>query len=347
MTSRTSAASLLAALLATVAVAQDDTVHLINGTSVTGVRVTSFDVRALKYTKGSATETVSSDQVAKVELKKFADVYRRGLRDPDLMLTVAREKLADKELLLAQLGFVGAAAQFFDADKPGEAVGALEEMQKAIPEAGVLPEVYRQKFEFYMGQGAKGVGSAAQVAKKYQQDANSNAWPAGFMVEADFFASLADRKDPKDFQTKLKAIVSKAGGNYPVVANRASIELAHSLRETKDVDGAQRLYDEVSKKDTADSSSRAGAYLGLGKILMDKSSAGDKESFKKAMLLFLRVRLETKDAWPSLHAEALYHAILAAQKWQGPEFGLVMARCKRLLNDEFGGTEWAEKAKQR
>lgn len=347
MTPRLPVASLLAALLAASAVAQDDTVTLINGTVVSGVRVTSFDIRSLKYSKGSATETVASDQIAKVELKKFADVYRRGLKDPDMMITVAREKLAEKDLLLAQLGFVGSSAQFFDDGEAGKAVGALEEMQKAIPEAGVLPEVYRQKFEYFMGQGAKGAASAALVAKKYQSDATSNAWPAGFMIEADFFAALADRKDPKDFQGKLKTIASKAGGNYPVVANRASVELAHSLRETKDVEGAQRLYDEVSKKDTADSSSRAGAYLGLGKILLEKSSAGDKESFKKAMLLFLRVRLETRDAWPSLHAEALYHAILAAQKWQGPEYGLVMGRCKRLLADEFGDTEWAEKAKQR
>lgn len=346
MTFRPPVASLLAALLAATAVAQEDTVTLITGTVVSGVRVTSYDIRSLKYTKGSATEQVSSDQVGKVELKKFADVYRRGLRDPDMMITVAREKLAEKDLLLAQLGFVGSAAQFFDANDAGKAVGALEELQKAIPEAGVLPEVYRQKFEYYMGQGAKGAQSAAQVAKKYQSDAMSGAWPAGFMVEAEFFAALADRKDPKDFQAKLRAIASKAGGTYPVVANRANVELAHSLRETKDVDGAARLYEDVLKKDNADSSSRAGAYLGLGKILMEKSSAGDKDAFKKAMLMFLRVRLETKDAWPSLHAEALYHAILAADKWRGPEYGLVMARCKRILSDEFGESEWAQKAKR-
>ena len=65
-----------------------------------------------------------------------------------------------------------------------------------------------------------------------------------------------------------------------------------------------------------------------------------------ALLLFLRVRLETTDAWPSLQAEALYHAILAADKWRGPEYGLVMARCRRLLSEEFRETEWAEKAKR-
>lgn len=333
-------------LAAAPVVAQDDVIHLVNGTTVTGVRVTGWDIRNVKYNRGSVGEQTASDQVAKVELKKFADVYRRGLRDPDLMLTVAREKLGDKDLLMAQLGFVGAAAQFFDGGKPAEAAGALEELQKAIPEAGVVPEVYRQKFEYYMGLGAKGASNASQVAKKYQADANANAWPNGFMIEAEFFVALADRKAPKEFQSQLKAVVGKASGNYPIIANRANIELAHSLRETKDSDGAQRIYDEVSKKEGADGSSRAGAYLGLGKILLEKTAAGDKESFKKALLLFLRVRLETKDAWPSQQAEALYHAMLAADKWRGPEYGLVMARCRRLLNDEFSDTEWAEKAKR-
>jgi hypothetical protein len=341
---RLSVVGLLAALALPVA-AQDDVIHLVNGTSVTGVRVTAFDIRNVKYTRGGAAEQTPSDQVARLELQKFADVYRRGLKDPGLMLTVAREKLADKDVLLAQLGFVGAAAQFFDNDQPGEAVGALEEMQKAIPEAGSVPEVYRQKFEYYMGLGGKGVGNAAQVAKKYLTDANQSAWPNGFMLEAEFFV-LSDRKDAKDFQSKLKAVVGKASGTNPVVANRANVELAHSLRETKDSDGAQRIYDEVLKKDGVDGSSRAGAYLGTGKILLEKTAAADKESFKKALLLFLRVRLETKDAWPSLQAEALYHAILAADKWRGPEYGLVMARCRRLLSDEFGETEWAAKAKR-
>jgi hypothetical protein len=346
MTFRLPAATLLAALLAVPAAAQDDVVTLHNGTVLTGVKVVSFDIRSLRYTKGSTTEQVSSDQIARVELKKFADVYRRGLRDPDLMLTVAREKLADKDLLLAQFGFVGASAQFFDNNEPAKAVGALEEMQKGIPEAGLLPEVHRQKFEYYSGQGAKGAANAAAVAKKYGQEALTGGWPGGFAVEAEFFTALAEAKDPKDYQSKLRAVAQKAGGNMPLVTNRANVALAHSLRETKDVDGAQRIYEDVVKKDSVDSSSRAGAYLGIGKILLERAAPGEKDKFKQAMLLFLRVRLETKDCWPSLQAEALYHAILAAQKWQGPEFALVMGRCRAVLNAEFGGTEWADRAKR-
>lgn len=339
---------LLAVLLAAPIAAQDDTITLNNGTVVTG-RVTSFDVRNLKYTKGSSTETISNDQIAKVELRKFKDAYARGLRDPDVMLTQARELLQDKNVLMAQFGFVSAADQWLQSgtnEDAGKAMGALDELVKAAPEAGLVPEVHRMKFEYYLGLGAKGAQSAATVAKKYQSDAVAGAWPNGLAVEAEFFLALAERRDPKEFQNKLRSIVAKAGATNPGVATRANVELAHSLRETKDLDGARKIYEEVVAKDKVDESALAGAYLGLGKILLETASAADKDAFKSALLMFLRVPLATKNAWPGLKAEALYHATLAAEKWRGPEFGFVIAKCKRVLADEYGSSEWAERARR-
>jgi hypothetical protein len=329
------------------AAAQEDRVTLANGTTVDGVKVVSFDIRDLRYTKGSSNESVTTDQVVKVELGKFKDVFRRGMRDPDLMLTLAREQLKDKNLLLAQLGFVGAAAQFFDSNQAQQAVTSLDDLQKGIPEAGMLPEVYRQKFEYYMGLGSKGAANAKKVAEKYRMDATGGAWPAGLVVEAEFFGAMADRAnggDPKEFQSKLRTVIGKAGSN-PIVANRANVQLANSLRESKDVEGARRIYEDLAERDGVDSSTRAGAYLGLGMLLLDKASGGDKEAAHAALLMFLRVRLQTKDAWPSLQAEALYHAVLAADKWRGSEYQTIMARCRGVLFSEFGNSEWAERAK--
>lgn len=341
-------AATLSALWALPAAAQDDRVYLANGTVVEGVRVTNWDIRSLTYSKGG-NQTVPTDQVVKVEVAKFKDAYRRGLRDADLMLTIARDQLKEKNLLLAQLGFVGASAQFFDSDRAPQAVAALDELQKAMPEAGVVPEVHRQKFEYYMGLGSKGAANAKKVAEKYRQEATGGAWPAGFVVEAEFFDAMAERAgggNPKDFQTKLRAVIGKAGSN-PVVANRANVQLAHSLREAKDADGARRLYADIAERDGVDTNSRAGALLGLGMLALDQAGGGDKEAAREAMTNFLRVRLETKDAWPSLQAEALYHAILAADKWRGSEYQSVMARCRGVLFSEFPTSEWTERARAR
>ncbi len=340
--------SLFAALLLALPLAaQEDTVFLANGTKLDGVKVTSFDVRELKYTKGG-NQSVPTDQVVKVELAKFKDVFRLGLKDADLMLTKAREQVAEKNPLLAQLGLLSAASQFFDSGKAAEAVSALDELQKTLPEAGVTADIYRMKFEYYMGQGQKGAQSAAAVAKKYQAEANGGAWPAGLATEAEFFLAMAEQAAggaPKDFQGKLRGVISKGQSNNQMVANRANVQLAHSLRENKDPEGARRIYDDLAKKESVDSSSRAGALLGLGHLTLDEGTGANKEAFRKALLLFLRVRLETRDAWPSLQAEAMYYAIVAADKWRGPDFQYIIARCRTVLYSDFGGTEWSDKLK--
>ena len=329
--------------LTAAAVAQSDRIFLVNGKTVDGVTVTDFDVRMLRYTKGGSQDSVSTDQVARVDLGQFKTVYARGLRDADLMLTLAREQLEAKNMVMAQLGFVGAAERFFDTDRAAEAVAALNELEKAIPEAGVVPQMYRAKFEYYMGLGPKGASSAQTVAKKYEADAIGGAWPNGLAVEAAFFQVLADRgNNEAEFQNKLRDITNRARSSNPIVATRASVELANSLRP-KDAVGARRIYEEILGRDHADESARAGAYLGLGTILADEAAAsGDKDKFKEALLMFLRVRLETRDAWPALHAEALYRAMLAADKWKGPEYALIIGRCRSTLLSEFKNSEWAK-----
>src|SRR5262245_54503822 len=254
--------ALLTLVWALPAAAQDDRVLLHDGTKIDGVRVDSYDVRSLRYSKGGGNTTVAADQIAKVTLGKFDDVYRRGLEDQALMLTLAREQLAAKNTLLAQLGFLHAAARFFDAGEPVKATAALEELQKAIPAAAVLPELYRRKSEYYASLGADGLRDAAQVGKQYRSDAVSGSWPAGFVAEAELLLVLAE-PDAVDFLGRLRAVVAKSDAN-PLIANRARIELAQCLRKNKDFEGARRIYDEVQNRDGVDANSRAGALLGLG-----------------------------------------------------------------------------------
>lgn len=346
MTSKFLATSLIglvaAAAFTTTAVAQDK-IHLLNGTVVKDVKVVEFKIRALRYKRSGSTESVESDQVAKIELGKFKDVYARGLEDAGLMLTLAREQAKAKNDVMAQLGYVGAARGFFDEGAAPEAVEALNELEKKFADGGAVADVYRLKFEYYLGIGAKGMSSAVTVAKKYETAAIGGAWPNGFTVEASFFQALSEKSSPQGFQKKLRDVINRARSSNVVVANRANIELAHSLRKTGGADEAKRIYDNIVKKDGVDDSARAGAYLGLGLINFESSN---KEDAKQGLLYFLRARLETRDAWPSLHAESLYHSIQAARKWGGPESRYIMGRCRRVLFADFPNSEWAKLAKQ-
>lgn len=333
-------------LLAIPVLAQDDRVFTIDGKEIDEARVLSWNIRDLKYKKNGGERSVPTDQVAKVELEKFKDYFRLGLRDADLMMTKAREALGEEEKLLAQLAFVRASAMFFDTGRPQEAVSALEELEKAIPDAGVLPEIYRQKFEYYMGQGSKQARSAASVADKYLADAQGNAWPPGLAIEAEFFQAVAQRAagaSPDEYQKKLTGIIGRANTNNLMVANRANIQLANSLLEVDQFDRARKIYENIADKSGVDASSRAGAYLGLGLLTMN-GAGNDQEANKRALLWFLRVYLETRDAWPSLQAEALYNAVQAAGKWRGPEYQYIQARCRGVLKNEFPGSNWTERA---
>ncbi len=345
-------AALSTLLLCVVATAQGDTVTMTSGTVVEGCSVQSFNIRELKYTKGGSVEQVPADQVAKVEMKKFKDVYRRSLanKDADLMLTEARNQFSkSKDVLMAQLGYLECARLFYASGNDGGGGGVLEELHKSIPDAGVLPDGYRMKFENYLSQGdAAGIGNAKLLAQKYSTEATTSAWPTGFAVEADFFAALADGAaggDAKAFQAKMRDIVAKAQGGMPILAARANVQLANSLRMTGGADQAAEIYQAILDGKTNDENARAGAWLGMGYVAMTKGDAANRDPFRDALMNFLRVRLETRNSWASLQAEALYNAILAAEKWGGQDFRLVQGRCRYLLNANFGQSEWAQRAR--
>lgn len=337
----------LLACLAPVATAQNDKIVKTDGTVVADVKIESYDMRFLRYSKGNTRENLASEQVASIELGKFKDEFARGLTDPDAMVTIAREKLASKDQkdqkdqVLAQLGFLRAAELFLDAGKASEAMGTLDELAKGIPEAGVGLEAFRLRCGYYLGQGTKGAASAQTLAKKFQADATAKGWSAA-ALEGQFMEVLSSRAAPKEFQAALRGVVAAAGGN-PTLGDRANVELAHSLRETKSLGEASKIYEKVAEE-SKDVHARAGAMLGMGKTLYEQAG-DDKETYRKALLMFLRVRLETKDSWASLQSDALYHAILAADKWRGPEFGQVMARCRNMLVNEYPQSEWAERAR--
>jgi len=342
MTSKILAASFFICVATTAVTAQSDKIHLVNGSVIENCKVTDYGVRSVRYKRGGSAESVETDRVAKLDLGKFKLVYARGLNDAAMMLTLAREQMKAKDDVMAQVGLVGAANGFLDEGDPAQAVAALNELAKAFPEGGGMPDVFRLKFEYYMGAGTR---DALVVAKKYEQEAIGGAWPDGFAIEASFFQALSEKSAPADFQRKLKSIINRARSKNPLVAGRANIELAHSMRKSGGIEGAKRIYDDIVKKDATDASARAGAYLGLGLIALE--GEGGKEAARQALLMFLRVRLETKDSWPSLQAEALYHAAQAARKWQGPEYRYIVGRCRGMLFNEFPNSEWAKLAKSR
>ena len=206
--------------------AQQDTVYLNSGAKAEEVKVQSWSTRELKYREGGTTKIVPTDQVDRIELGDFVDVYRRGVadNDPDLFLGTARQQLKAKKGLMAQLGFVAAARLFYADGKEANGGAALEEMVNAYPDGGLAPEFYRMKFESYMGRGdAGGYRNAGIVAQKLHSDAMTKAWPQGLALEGEFYKALAAGAaggDVATFQSKMRTIISSSSGTNPRLAGR-------------------------------------------------------------------------------------------------------------------------------
>lgn len=341
-------------LLALPAFAQDDRIVQTNGETIENVKVTAFEITEVRYQKGGGNQSLSTDRVSKIVLAKYADVYKRGIAnsDPGLFTTSARERLTAKDPLLAQFGFVAAANLYLSYGKDEDVKNAfanLEEMQKAIPNAGLLPELYRAKFDYYAGKGD--FNNALLVARRFQSDATTGAWPQGFQLEGEFLVILGEggiKGDKDAFQGRLRDLLSRVEGAYPQLANRAKVQLADSMRESGKKDEARKIYDDLVARDGVDANSRASALLGIGYLEFAKGDPGNREPFKDALLDFLRVHLLTKDAYDVLHAEALYNAALAAQRWQGADWQYIMGRCKWMVTNDarYSGSRWAEMAKK-
>ncbi len=334
------------AALALPLLAQGDRVTLANDVVLTDLRVVSFDVRTIKFVRSNAQHQEASDQVPRVELEKVAELLRPGGRTHEALTTMARDHVAQKNVLVAQFLFVAAADAAFAAGKPTEGLAALEELTRTLPECGLAPEAYRRRFEFHHAIGGKGVGAAGAVAKKYLADAIGGGWPRGFAFEAEFLLALVERSNARAFQAKLRTLVEKAAGPAPVVAERARVELAHTLRTAKDSAEARRIYEATLAREGADVTARAGAWIGLGRLALDEAEAGDKDALQRAMTAFLRVRIECRQAWPALRAEALFEAAAAAERWRGPDYAQVIASCRAALAAEFATSEWNEKARR-
>lgn len=341
-------------LLALPVLGQDDRIVQTNGEAIEGAKVTSFDITEVRYQKGGGSQQLPADQVARLELAKFDDVFKRGVaaNDPGLYLTTARERLEKKDPLMAQLGLARAAEISLangDDESVRTAFSIYDELQKSIPNAGTLPEVYRGKFDYYAGKGD--FGNALTVARRYQNDAVAGAWPHGFQVEAEFLVALAEggsgKLDKKAFQNRLRDLLNRTA-SYPKTSGRINIHLADSMREAGDAAGARKIYEALVDKSGIDDNTRAGALLGLGYLEFGKGDASNKDPYKEALLNFLRAYLTTSKAYDVVHAEALYNAALSADRWQGEEYQRIRGRCKWILvNDKkYSGTRWAQLGKK-
>ena len=333
--------------LAAPAVAQDE-IHWTDGSVSKDVSVQSFTVNEVAYRGGGGNQTRSSAEVRKLILGKASDVYRRGAasKDPGLYLNVARELIKSRkkpDQLMAQVGFATAADLSYSYGDDAIAVQTLAELVQGMADSGYAPKLHQMKLTIYLGRGdAKNARSAAT---KYKQDAQGKGWPNYYQAEGAFFEVLADKvggKAPAELEKDLSSLARQVAGEGAISA-RVQVELANVMRETGKDSEADKIYRAMIKRDDLDDPTRAGVYIGLGYLALAKASPANKEPNLEALRYFLRAYVETKDAWGSQKAEALFQGQEAAKRWGGADSSYMSGKLRYLLGQRYPDSSWAKK----
>ncbi|HLQ36312.1 MAG TPA: hypothetical protein VK348_00825 [Planctomycetota bacterium] len=335
------------------AVAQDDRVVLVTGEAIERIKVLGFDVRELRYQRDADAETITADRVARLELGRAAARHPGGADlEPGALLAAARRQLEEKDVLAAQVGLLAAAElwlQHGSAAGEQRAVAVLDELRTRLPQAGTVIAALRLQIDLGLGQGPAGVARALGIARRLLADAVAGHWAPGCGLEGEYQVLRAAAADGSigalDLQDRLRELLVRATAARAGPIDAVRTLLADSLRRSSDLAAARSLYQQVVDADLAAVDARAAAHLGLGQLQEAAGSARDREPYRAAMLQFLRAHLACRMARRDQHAEALYHAMQAAEQWQGDYWQEVHGRCRGLLLRDYATSAWAARVR--
>lgn len=335
-------------------VAQQDSITWTDGSKVERSRILDFTVFEVRWQSGSGADKRSSDMVADLSVQRVLETYRRGFAEKDqnsrgcvdLFLGVARKEL-EKAPFMAQFGFWEAGKFLVEGGKEAEGFAILNELLEKMPDSGFAPRVFTTKLDYYMAVGK--AKDAEAVAKSYTQTATTKAYPGGFLREAEFYTVMARAMVPNanlgEVRAQLERLAMSSEATYPAVAHRCRLHVANFLRQDGKIEEAMALYSKIAEAKVIDTTTRAGALLGIGHVHMSRGSDTSTEPYRNALLSFLRVYIDTPAASPDVVAEALFHGAQAAMKWGGADHRNMTGRLRFILrtDDRYSETEWAKK----
>lgn len=335
-------------VLTAIAPSQSDRIVFTDGTVEKDVTVTEFNLREIQWRSRAGSQSRPSDRVADVEVAKVKDTYKRAYAagasasGPATFLAQANELKSTP--FLAQFGYVEAARLFISNEQYNDAFQCLEQLHANCPDSGFLPLMYRAKLDYYLAQGK--ARDAASVADKYLTAAQTQGYPRGFAVEAQYYKTMSDVAGGGVSNTQLRQSmrdVQQQAIDYPDVASRARLQIANASRAEGGIDEARREYEDLLERDNIPDEVRAGAWLGLGHISFLAGNPANKQPYYDALLAFLRVYVETPKASPMLVAEALFMGSQAAEKWDGPDGSRMGRQLRYTLQRDFPENPWTKR----
>ena len=352
------------ALLSLVSLARTqstDTIKLVDGTKIQGVKLTWMDVREVRYKVRSSEKSIPREKVSSVLIQQ---AKARG------KLRKARKAVASEDWAEALNAFLDASAsakknkmlagflpQFAlwkafelaqDHGTPEDRLDILARLTKDYPETFYLPQIWEYRIRMAYkkaGNDRKKLTAIKGLVAKYLAQAKD--WGSTRAeIEAELEGILIRERlretKAADAQKALSKLLSRAETDYPDLANRLNLQLANAVLRSGKLDEARKMFNAIIKSGVADSLTMAEAYLGRGHTWFRKPSKKPEDA-KMALLDYMRVVTLYPKLDYDLTAEALYYAIESYKAWGGPDLQANVRRLIRRLRGRYRDSTWAKK----
>jgi len=335
-----------------------DTIYLLDGKSHEDVTVRSETFKEISFKVGSKKDTIKTDDVLRIDYSSKSQLVDRAdvaAAEGQILDAISDlETFVDGHLASGRkprYGWEPAYAMFRLVELYG-AMGDVESMIAAVdrlvekePESRFVPFAFLAKAEaqFFSGSAA----NAQKTLKKFLDLIQGKSLSQRWQIEQKLAVILYDTKlKGKSLRTKLEAISTSAGSQYPRVKNAAQVAIAESHLADKDFGKAEPIFRSITDNPKAAARTLAAAYTGLGDCLFKRavSGSGDKaELIKSAKLAYMRVVVVYKDQ-VRYAPKAMFWAGRAFDE-SGEELDKESAqKLYQRVSREYRGTKWADEA---
>ncbi|MFT5050826.1 MAG: tetratricopeptide (TPR) repeat protein [Chlamydiales bacterium] len=339
-----------------------DTIYLSDGKTIADITIQTEELLVVTYKDGNSEKSVDSDKVLAIDYDRMPKVIDR-----------AESSVKDGFYEDAAIDFDEYITDVLDAEKPltryrwstAHAMNRLIELSAAVgdyevtveaadrliekaPDSRHLPAAYLKKAEAIFLLGKK--GDAVKVVDGFSAVISDRGLSDRWKLERDLARLLYDDTvQAGQRETGLQKIISGAGSKYPVVRNRARVAIGEAALNGNDLEGAEKIFSEVTADPKADDRTLAAAYTGLGDCLYQKgvglNDAGKEggEILQQAIVNYMRVAVVYKSQ-VRYTPKAMFYAGRCYAQFQDVQSQEREQRLYTAVLRDFAGTAWATEA---
>lgn len=342
--------------------AQTDTIHLINGDKIEKVRVENYDYMKVTFKSGRISETKDRELVARIDfgqktVRKLFDIARKQTaseeyNDAYVSWLEAADK-AEKSKRLMPFAQVALYKAFEIAKRVGESgdrmkiIGRLEKTNDG--KSAYLPQIWAFKLDVTRdtaGNDRAKLENYKALCKDYANFVGEKGLGNRYKLEAQLYSIDARTRlvelKPADAKAELERILPQVESSYPDLAGRINLSIALSVLAGGKFDEAKKLFSSIIDSRAADGSTKAQALVGRGHTWLRRSGVSPEQA-RSALLDYMRVAILHEEAGTEIVGEALYHAVLAYDRWNGVDKDMAKRRLRTRLKLNYADSSWADK----